>query len=139
MEYPDNLLKGIYNDSFLDDRDDSVVLGHLFYFKRGDVEWERQSINWQDDDEAINFTLSQEKGDGTLQFNAGLAKVPKDEIKRLGNSSSSSVKGKFTYERETSADNKYHGNLLLDKDVPDRIMKMLGSAIAMYATRIPQL
>lgn len=62
MNFPDNCIRGIPNNTFLNM--DGSVGSHLFHFDveidRGDG-WTEQSINWEDDDFVIEFTLSQKK------------------------------------------------------------------------------
>lgn len=68
MCYPDNCIKGIPNQDFI--LPDGTIGAHLFHFKevnKRDDNFIEQSINWQDDDNAINFTLKQKK-DGDKQF-----------------------------------------------------------------------
>lgn len=55
MTFPDNCLRGIPNDSYLND--EGSVGSHLFYFLDGDRGdgWSEQSVNWEDDDTVIEF------------------------------------------------------------------------------------
>lgn len=136
MKSPNNCLKGIPNNDFL--QYDSFVRSHLFYFKgpedaRADG-WIEQSVNWEDDELAIDFTLNQKKDDGKVQFEAGIAVVPTEEIKRL--SKSPPLKDRFSYERKSVETNKYHGNLLLINDTPKVVMKQLAAALALQVSSI---
>jgi hypothetical protein len=45
--------------------------------------------------------------------------------------SSPLIKPKLEYERRAIPENKYHGNLLLKKDVPARVMKKIAAGIAL--------
>ena len=75
MNYPENSIKGIPNNDFL--IEGGTVASHLFHFEQirddGEVE---QSINWEDDESVIDFTLNQKKANGDLQFRAGLRYFP---------------------------------------------------------------
>lgn len=87
------------------------------------------SINWQDDDGSLVSTLKQEKEPGVLQFQAGAAILSRERFDRL--KSSPLIKPKLEYERRAIPENKYHGNLLLKKDVPARVMKKIAAGIAL--------
>ena len=58
MNFPDNSIKGIPNKEFL--IDETTVGSHLFHFKQTrDDEFVEQSINWEDNEFVIDFTLNQ--------------------------------------------------------------------------------
>jgi hypothetical protein len=140
MSYPDNCIRGITNKEDYS-AEDGVVASTAFHFNprqhtRQDG-WVEQSINWQDDKEAIDFTLFQCKPEGRLKFQVGIAIVPRiqlDGIKRLYD-----LEGRFAYERQEKESNKYHGNLLLHVDVSLAKMKLLAAAIALAVSQfLPQ-
>ena len=86
MNYADNCLRGIPNSDYINH---GYVLSHLFYFKDTNLRvdgWITNSINWQDDDSAIQYTLNQKDEQGDLQFEEGVAIISRahiDEIKKL--------------------------------------------------------
>ena len=134
MNFPENCIRGIPNDSFINE--DGSLGSHLFHFlsaNRGDG-WVEQSINWEDDANAVKFTLSVKKADGQIQFKAGAAIVPRSEMDRLN--SRPTVMGLLSYERQTLSDNAYHGNILLRANTPKPTMKLLAAGIALAVTRI---
>ena len=133
MNFPNNSIKGIPNKEFL--IDETTVGSHLFYFMqpRNDEKVE-QSINWEDNGFVIDFTLSQEREDGNLQFNAGVAVLPRSEIDRL--SKLPAIRGLLSYERSPLNDNPYHGNLLLQATVPKAIMKQIAAGLALAVSKI---
>jgi hypothetical protein len=134
MEYPDNCLRGILNDSFLV-RGEKKAAPHLFYFndapERGDG-WKERSINWQDDDDALGFTLSyRDEGSEEFKFKAGVAVLARDEIDlvmRLRHAIDN-----LKYERQGLEGNPYHGNLLLRAGTPLSVERMIGAALALTA------
>lgn len=135
MSYPDNCIRGIPNKSFL--IEDGSIGSHLFHFKPEDGRedgWIEQSINWEDDDLAIEFTLNQTKENGERQFKAGVAKIPRDEIDRL--SRLPTVNGILSYERRAVENNQYHGNLLLKTNVPKPTMRKIAAGIALAVSEI---
>lgn len=135
MSYPDNCIRGIPDDTFL--TDDGTVGSHLFYFNlctdRSNG-WVEQSVNWEDDDTVIEFTLNQRKADGAFQFRAGAAVIPRQEIDRLN--SRPTVKGLLSYERQPIQDNPYHGNILLRANTSKPTMKLIAAGLALAVSRI---
>ena len=135
MEFPENCIRGIPNRDFL--TPGRLVATHLFYFSDDarDDGWIEQSINWQDDDQAIEFTLRQRKEDGQLQFRAGVAIVPRVELDRIRERS---IHGSaLSYERRALPDNPYHGNMLLRYDTDKAVMRQIAATLALYAQHIP--
>lgn len=135
MQFPDNCIKGIPNSDFL--IEDGTPGSHLFHFKedhRRDDGWIEQSINWEDDEQAIEFTLNQQKEDGSLQFKGGAAIIPRDEIDRLNKRPT--INGLLSYEKQPLEQNPYHGNLLLSKNVPRPTMKKIAAGLALAVSRV---
>jgi len=135
MSFPINSLKGILNNSYI--VEGGTVSSHLFFFDDKyirDDRWIEQSINWQDDENAMTLTLDQKKDDGTYQFKAGVAILPRKEIDRLINKPN--VNGKLSYERQAIKNNPYHGNLLILNEIPKRIMKMWAAVLAVGVSQI---
>jgi len=133
MCYPDELLRGIPNHGFIEDEYPTSV---LFYFEKRDDQpdradgYQEQSINWRDDDGALTLLISQRKPDSSIQFKAGAAVLSRCELDRL--ISRPALKQRLSYERSGTADNRYHGNLLLRKGVSNRAMKMIAASIATW-------
>jgi hypothetical protein len=137
VEYPENCIRGIPNKEFV--VSERLVATHLFFFKREDLRndgWVEQSINWQDDNGAIEFTLNQTKEDGQLQFNAGVAILPRAEIDRLR--SLAACRDQIAYERQPITGNRYHGNFLLHGSMGQAVMKQVAAALALRAEYIPR-
>jgi hypothetical protein len=67
MDYPDLCIRGVINHHFLDD--DGNPKTDVFIFQKNHSRpdgWTEESINWQDDEKAINFTLKQKRSDGEI-------------------------------------------------------------------------
>ncbi len=135
MELPSNCIKGVSIQDQLIDSDVAAPL--LFYFdmnsKREDGFCE-QSINWEDDNEVIDFTLQQKKFDSKLQFKIGAAILPRIEIDNLNKRDA--IKNLLSYERQPLAENPYHGNILLKADVEKRKMKLIAAGMALAVSKI---
>ena len=133
MNYPENSIKGIPNNDFL--IEGRTVASHLFDFKQArDDEKIEQSINWEDDESVIDFTLNQKKEDGDLQFKAGVAILPRSEIDRLNRLPT--IRGSLSYERSPLDNNPYHGNLLLQANVPKAKMRQIAASLALAISGI---
>src|ERR1035437_4682842 len=130
MDYPETFLRGIPNNSFIDE--DGHPATHLFYIetesKRKD-DYKEESIFWKDDDRAVDLILLQKKADDSIQFQAGAAVLNRDQIDRIKNQVQ--AKNKFNYERKKQPGNPYHGNLLLKKDVKKPLMIRIAASIAL--------
>jgi hypothetical protein len=138
MEFPDNCIRGIPNDSFVRD---GLIGTDLFHFKERDARedgWAEQSVNWQDDDLAIEFSLAQRKENGELHFKAGVALVSRIELDRIRQKW---VKlGVISYERQPLDGNLYHGNILLQASmIRSPLMKQIAAALALYAEYVPRV
>lgn len=134
MAFPDHCIRGIPNQTYLTDAE--TVATHLFYFEDDqfarDDGWTEQSVNWRDDDKAIQLIFNQEKTNGEKQFRGGAAIVPRDELDRLAELPR--VNGELSYERRASVDNPYHGNILLRTGFPKAIMKQIAASLALCAS-----
>jgi len=135
MNYPTNCIRGIANDSFLDE--DGSPAPHLFYFQDGHLRgdgWDEQSINWEDDDSVIEFSLNQRREDGAVQFRAGVTIIPRNELDRLNNRPT--IQGMLSYERQPLDNNPYHGNILLQANVSKITQKKIAAGLALAVSRV---
>ena len=134
MCYPDNCLRGISNQSQV--QEDDLVANDVFYFlddhTRADGTFE-QSINW-DDENAIPFTLSQKRQDGSLQFRGGVAVIARCDLDRL--SKLPAFGEALSYDRQPLPENPYHGNLILTAGISKARRKAIAVTLAMHVSRI---
>ena len=133
MDFPVNCLRGIPNNDFL--VGDGSVASHLFTFKdedKRDDGWIEQSINWEDDNSALAFTLKQLNDKGEIQFKAGIAVLPRSELDHI--TKQPSVSGILAYERQPLEDNQYHGNILLKADTPKPTKKRIAATLATFVS-----
>ncbi|NQU35620.1 MAG: hypothetical protein HQ521_20530 [Bacteroidetes bacterium] len=137
MNFPEECIRGAREDQIYLENDNYIAGSNLFYFNKLDDPdssgWKGNSINWKDDENAIEFTLNQEKN-GKKQFNAGAAIVPHTQLKKINRMPL--VKGRLQFERDKLDDNPYHGNLLLGSNVTPRTMKVIAACIAAEVTEI---
>ena len=138
MPFAEDFIKGIPHEQYL--LEEGGVATHLFGFKsstgRNDNKLE-QSINWNDDDQAINFTLNQTKEDGSIQFRHGVVTVPLEEIERLNNRPY--IKDMISCERSFVEGNPYHGNLLIPDNVSKPTRNLVSAGLALAVSKIIHL
>jgi len=96
-------------------------------------DWKEASINWVDDEDAVDFTFKQTKTSGELRFKAGIAILPRSELDKI--KKSYKFIGNFDYERKEEENNKYHGNLLL-KDTVSNPKRDIIRALLVFAAEI---
>lgn len=96
--------------------------------------FKEMSINWNDDLESLTTLLSQKKTNtDQIQFKAGATNIKLVELKQnfcffISNHT-------FSYERAPLSDNKYHGNLLMDKNLEKHDKLMIQQGLALLATK----
>ncbi len=131
MSYPEDCIRGILKDNFVVNKQDCLYATAVLYqfcgTNRPDGMYEA-SINWCDDESAIEFTFGQKNNDETLKYDGGVAILQRSELdkikKRYGQE-------QFNYERAFIPDNKYHGNLLLNSTMMTPTIKnMIRSVLA---------
>ena len=129
QNFPEAFLRGLSNKDFVCE---GHVLQSAFQFDntgRADNMHEA-SINWLDDDGAIEVALSQKKDNGKLQFQAGVAKLNLNTVKLFLATIQNST---FSYERAEIDGNPYHGNLLIDGNTPKQIKSLISNGLALAA------
>jgi len=131
MPYPENCIRGILKEVFIIKDNDCVYATAELYQFRSNLdrqdEMHEASINWGDDEMAIDFALNQKNDEGNLKFEGGVAILPRNELdkikKRYGIT-------QFNYERSLLQDNKYHGNLLINVAISPTIKRMISAVLA---------
>jgi hypothetical protein len=138
MEFPERIIRGVPNTDFVDEN--GKVTAALFRFtdvKREDGFFE-VSINWYDEEEALNCILNQTKEGGELQFKCCAAILQRSKLDLFINISN--LKDVLSYERSPLVDNKFHGNLLRkDGELSKSRKNMISGGIALLTNEtVPQ-
>ncbi len=134
MNYPDKLIRGISNKDDVEGVISGFADSSLFKkFQAGrdrNDDYLELSINWCDDAGALDHILQEEKEPGVLQFKFGAAILCRKEVDRL--CKRPATKGKLAYERNLLPNNKYHGNILLDRSAYEikKFRNMIASGLA---------
>lgn len=134
MDYPEKFIRGISNSDFIDKEGRaSAALFQFLDMKRAD-EFYESSINWYDDEEALQHIMNQrkEKEETKFQFKCGAAIIARSEADRI--IANPLYKDIFAYERFPIAGNQYHGNLLRkDNVIKKPIQNVIAASLAMNA------
>lgn len=133
MDYPDNCIRGLSKGSEI--TIEGFVPENAFYFSNVQREdgWDEQSINWEDDDSVISFTLNQKNENGDIKYVNGVAVISRHSIDRLIDRR---AKGLLRYEREQIDGNHYHGNILLKSGTSKQTRKIIAAGIALAVEEI---
>lgn len=133
MDYPDNCIRGLSKGSEI--TVEGFVPENAFYFSNVQREdgWDEQSINWEDDDSVIRFTLNQKKENGDIKYVNGVAVIYRYKIDRLIERIS---KGLLGYERKRIEGNHFHGNILLKSGTSKKTMKIIAAGISLAVEKI---
>lgn len=138
MDFPLNCIKGVKHSSlFCPDGSPSADLFFVDLRYPRDDGWIEQSINWEDDNSVIDFTLNQKKEDGEIRFKAGVVIIPRNEIDLL--SRQPTIIDTLSYERKKDpdyAENPYHGNILLKSSVNKQTMKKIAAGLALAVSKV---
>lgn len=133
MDYPDNCIRGLSKGCEI--TVEGFAPEHAFYFdnvQRKDG-WDEQSINWEDDESVIRFTLNQKKENGDIKYVNGVAVISRCNIDRLIDRM---AKGLLRYERKRIDGNRYHGNILLKSGTSKKTMKIIAAGISLSVEKI---
>lgn len=128
--YPNEFWRGISSKDFILE---GRVLPDAFQFDdcgRTDG-FKELSINWNDDDNALDVLLSQRKSNGKLQFSAGVTQLKLSDVKQ--NLLAYILRNEFAYERRKIEGNDYHGNLLISEKLPKKLRSLVSNSLALIA------
>lgn len=134
-DYADTCIRGVRKAEWIDgDIISSLVFEPDFRTcdQRDDRGYET-SINWEDNDQAVSYTLRQP----IAKF--GALRLPRKAIDRVNEKPQST--NSLKYERKISQDNRdnpYHGNIVYLHDVPKPKIKQIAATLALEITDIFQ-
>jgi hypothetical protein len=134
VAYPDKFIRGISNPDFIDENGRASAALFQFRDMNREDEFFESSINWYDEEEALQLIMEQRKenDDSNFQFKGGAAVILRCDADRI--KENSLYRSVFSYERSPTAENKYHGNLLRkDKELGKSIQQVVSASLAMNA------
>jgi hypothetical protein len=129
MDYPIELIRGIPNNTYLENGYPNTRLFNECDVNPGrEDDYYETSINWKDEDQALMLIFDRKRDNGEYQFKVGGAILSTFELDRL--CKKPQIKGLLSYERRIVEGNIYHGNILFKKETPKSMRNMIASAIA---------
>lgn len=134
MSYPDRFIRGIPNNQYI--IEGGMLRQDIFYYEghadRGDG-WVERSINWEDDGDAISFSLTQRNPDGTKQFSYGITIIDTEFIRDIRDLPP--TQGFLAYERKSQVFNNYHGNILMKAGVSKHLTRLISAQLALQGSK----
>jgi hypothetical protein len=121
---PDNCIRGVRKKDWIQEGVVSFLAfepNYNTYSSRADQGYET-SINWEDNDKVVEFTLSQETG------KYGALVLPRKLIDAVNEKPRS--KGCIKYERQKSKSNPYHGNVVFTDRQPKALVRLMAAHLA---------
>jgi hypothetical protein len=98
--------------------------------------WLETSINWEDDDRAVEFTRAQKSEKGQLLNPHGVVRLPVTAIDHC--MANTPIAKTFARERRVLTGNRYHGNLLFEPSLPKQMIRMLAGMLALASKLVPE-
>lgn len=128
--FPEEFWRGIANKDFISQ---GYVLASAFQFddEIREDNFRELSINWNDNEQALEKVLNQTKSNGKLQFSGGAAKLSLSSVKMVLKAFIDDQK--FDYERRVVDGNEFHGNLLISSDLNKQLRTQISNGLALVA------
>jgi hypothetical protein len=136
MTFPDRFIRGISDNNSI--AADGVVSNSAIQFKETIREdgFSEASINWYDDENALQLIMEQRKEDQTYQFKAGAIIIDRSEADRI--IEAPVYKTLFSYERLPIEGNVYHGNLLCKGNAAKGMRQIIVSNLILKSQFVPR-
>jgi hypothetical protein len=93
------------------------------------------SVNWEDDERVVEFTLHERSDTGSPAYPFGIARLPRQQMDRLNGQPGS--RNALSYERAALPGNPYHGNIVFRAGLSKPTLRMIAGALALSATHVP--
>ncbi|MGA7194143.1 MAG: hypothetical protein WBW94_10965 [Anaerolineales bacterium] len=140
-DFPDYCIRGIKKKShFHEDTDTASSALYMPDTRTPETRADRgseTSINWEDDDNALNFTLQflDEDNPTLLAFQYGAVKLPRNALDEVNNLPS--TMNTITYERhQLRLENPYHGNIVYKAGLAQHAITMIANVLAASSSKV---
>lgn len=134
-DYPDCFIRGITKPKYVyEDGGVDPQAFEIYTSEDREDDHEEISINWEDNEDVIPFSLDQRNQKGHVMFQAGVVRVPRDECDRISNEPA--FLQKVSYERAETPDNPYHGNILIQKNLAKPRIRAIQGALAIRSSLV---
>lgn len=132
MTFPDKCLRGISASEQLEEGNSVSSSAFNFSDLIREDGWRDLSINWHDDEGAVQVLLNQKKANGEIQFKIGYAVIPREELDHL--IKQPTVNEALKYERHQIENNPYHGNILVRGNLSKPKIRQLQAGLALLVS-----
>lgn len=128
-DMPDFCIRGIFKSSLITPEGD--ILADVFIpddrtKKDREDGGSEVSINWEDDEEAVKFTLK--------KYPNGVVRLAKTEIDRVN--MAERANNDLSYERTPKADNIYHGNIVFHNHLRPAKIREIAAVLATFCSSV---
>lgn len=93
------------------------------------------SVNWDDDADTLGFTRDQRSDRGFSLNQHGVARLTVEDIESCRQTLR--LFELLWYERKPLASNRYHGNLLFQKELPKQFKRAIAGALGLASKIVP--
>ena len=123
--YPESFFRGVTEEGKIK-LEYGRASADIFHFNgqhKNEKGLDEESINWNDDEGALENlkNIKIEKLDILKYERGGIVRIPTRKLKEMKNR----YKDEFFYERKPVEGNDYHGNILLDLNKIDKVLKKI--------------
>ena len=132
--YAEKMIRGISDPSWVSD--DGYASASLFQFKESNrlEGFLELSINWYDDEGALEQIFNQRKKDGGIQFKGGAAILSKKSVNSINKIPQ--YIGTTHFDRDKLPDNRYHGNIMISSNLHKMARLGISHYLAMHVEDI---
>ncbi len=138
IPFPDHFIRGIVQKKHIIAETEGVTyelfLPNTKTAQLRDDGGEEVSINWEDHDAVLQFTLDMKIENTGYLFPNGAVRLKKDELHRIN--ATPTLENTITYERKKLPNNDYHGNIVYKNGLTDRVKKMIAYYIAATSSKV---
>jgi hypothetical protein len=131
--YAEKMIRGISDPGWVSDGYASAA---LFQFKESNrlEGFSELSINWYDDEGALDHILNQKKETGNIQFKGGAAILSKESVNSINKIPQ--YIGTTHFDRDILPDNRYHGNIIISSNLHKMAKLGISQYLAMHVEDI---
>lgn len=138
-DFPENCIRGIREKKYINP-DGVTVFAALFtpYEKTAGNREDgcmETSINWEDNEEVMSFTLNYRvNGDTNLAFPNGAVRIPIEKMDAIN--TFDATRDSIFYERARISGNEYHGNIVFRKHLSKNQITFIANMLAAASSKV---
>lgn len=137
-DFPENCLRGVFSSKHIVKETGGVsfevFIPNTKTSENREDRGEEVSINWEDDESVLEFTLNCRKENGYFLFPNGAVKLKHKYINRIN--TLPTMENPISCERREIKDNPYHGNIVYREGLTPKVKKMIAYYLAVHASSV---